>query len=117
MYQSITFVGNLGHDPELRQIEGGKTVTNIKIACNRKYRNPEGRWIKEKIWFNVSAWGPLAQYCVDELRKGNQVLVEGTLIPDPITGDPKIWSEGTTLRSAFDIHASKLILLSSVGAG
>ena len=74
----ITVIGNLGRDPEMRYTPSGQTVTSFSVASSRRYTT-NGEQREETEWFNVSAWGRLAETCNQYLTKGQQVYVEGRL--------------------------------------
>lgn len=65
-----TFSGNLGSDPELRQV-GDRQVCNFSVAVN-------GRRDEPTTWVRVAAWGPQAEQCARFLAKGRQVIVTGS---------------------------------------
>jgi len=75
----VMVIGRLGRDPEMRFTPSGKSVANFSIACNRSWKNAEGERITETEWFNVVAWGNLAEVSKQFLKKGNLVYVEGRL--------------------------------------
>ena len=66
-------VGRLTRDPELRYAESSKAVAPMRIAVPRSGDGDEADF------FDVVAFGQLAEACATHLRKGRQVLVEGTL--------------------------------------
>ena len=114
MYQSITIVGNVGRDPEMRYTPSGQAVTSFSVATNREYTGGDGVKVKETAWFRVSTWGKTAEVCSQYVAKGSKVLVEGRLISDPATGGPKVFTkqDGTTSAS-FEINANVVRFLSS----
>ncbi len=73
---SCTFIGNLGKDPECREVNGGK-VANISIACTEKWKNRDGEKQERTTWVPVVIWGPLADVCERYLRKGSKVYITG----------------------------------------
>ena len=75
----IIVIGNLGRDPEMRYLPSGQGVTSFSVASNRRYTTNAGEQREETEWFNVSAWGRLAELCNQFLTKGRQVYVEGRL--------------------------------------
>lgn len=81
MYQSITIVGNLGRNPEMRYAADGTPVTNFSVATNRKWTNADGTQGEKVVWFKIAAWRRLAEVCNEYLAKGRQVLVIGELEP------------------------------------
>ena len=66
-------VGRLARDPELRYAESGKAVASMRIAVARSGDGDEADF------FDVAAFGQLAEACATHLAKGRQVLVEGSL--------------------------------------
>ena len=93
MYQKIIVVGNLGRDPEMRYTQDGVPVTNLSVATSRKWTNQDGTPGKETVWFRVSVWRKQAEACNQYLSKGQPVLVEGRLRPDPETGGPRVYQK------------------------
>jgi len=75
----IVVIGHLGRDPEMRYTPEGQQVTSFSVASSRKYKTSSGEQREETEWFNVSAWGKLAEVCNQYLTKGKQVYVEGRL--------------------------------------
>ena len=75
----VMVIGNVGRAPEMRYMLSGKPVTLFSVATFRSWTNSEGERRDETEWFNVVAWGNLAEICKQRLRKGQQVYVEGRL--------------------------------------
>ncbi len=76
----VTLIGNLGQDPETKNIEGGKKVTHFTLATNENFKNAEGQKVKETTWHNIVAWNGLADIAGKFLKKGNEVAVEGRIV-------------------------------------
>ncbi len=75
----VMIIGNLGRDPEMRYTPSGKPVTSFSVAVSRSWVKPEGERTETTDWFNVVAWGRLAEICSQYLTKGSLVYVEGRL--------------------------------------
>lgn len=75
----IQIIGHLGKDPEMRYTPSGKPVTTFTMAVSRAWNSADGERHTETEWFNVVAWGNLAEICKAHLTKGQQVYVEGRL--------------------------------------
>ncbi len=75
----VMIIGHLGRDPEMRFTPSGRPVTTFTVATNRSWSTSEGERHTETEWFNVVAWGNLAEICKQYLVKGQQVYVEGRL--------------------------------------
>lgn len=63
----------------MRYTPNGQSVTSFSVASSRRYTAGDGEQREETEWFNVNAWGRLADLCNQYLSKGRQVYVEGRL--------------------------------------
>nr|MBP8974865.1 single-stranded DNA-binding protein [Anaerolineae bacterium] len=75
----VMIIGVLGRDPELRYTPSGRPVASFSVATSRTWTSSDGDRREETEWFNVVAWGNLAEICKTHLVKGQQVYVEGRL--------------------------------------
>lgn len=75
---SVTLVGNLTRDPELRFTGAGRAIANFGIAVSRRYQ-VNGEWQEQTSFFNVVAWGQLGENVAASLTKGSRVIVSGRL--------------------------------------
>jgi len=75
----VMVIGSLGREPEMRYMPDGQPVTSFSVGATRTWVDPEGRQCEETEWFNVVAWGELAEICKQRLCKEHQVYVEGRL--------------------------------------
>ena len=72
------FMGRLTRDPETRVIPNSNTqVTTFSLAVNRRFADQNGE--RKTDFFNLTAFGKLAEFCSKYYRKGQQVLVEGRI--------------------------------------
>lgn len=101
----VMIIGRLGRDPEMRYTPSGRPVTTFSVATSRSWNTSEGERRSETEWFNVVAWGSLAEICKQYLNKGQQVYVEGRL-------QTRYWddSEGNK-HSSTEIVANEMIML------
>lgn len=76
----VHLVGNLGFDPEVREIAKGRKVARISVATNDSYRNANGEKVTDTQWHTVVAWGTMAEAVEKTLRKGSPVVLEGRLV-------------------------------------
>ncbi len=77
---SVTLVGNLTRDPELRYTPSGAATCQFGIAVNRRWQNKtNSEWEEATSFFNVVAWRELAENVGESLQKGSRVLVTGRL--------------------------------------
>jgi single-strand DNA-binding protein len=79
MSNTITVVGNLTREPELRYTPSGAAVAKFGIAVNRSYTNRSGEKVEQTDFFNVNAWRQLAENIAESLQTGTRVVVTGRL--------------------------------------
>ena len=75
----VQLIGNLGNDPEIINLESGKTLAKFAIATNESYTNNKGEKVTDTQWHNVVAWGKTAQIIEKYVTKGKEVAIEGKL--------------------------------------
>jgi single-strand DNA-binding protein len=101
----VMVIGNMGRDPEMRYTPSGKPFTSFSLASSRSWTTPSGERREETEWFNIVAWGGLAEICNDKLFKSQQVYVEGRL-------QTRSWEDETGQRHyRTEIVASDMIIL------
>ena len=76
---SVVITGNLSRDPELRFGGSGTPVLRLSVAVNKSKKNDSGGWDNEGMFFDVTAFGDLAENVASSLVKGNRVTVTGRL--------------------------------------
>ena len=105
----VMIIGHLGRDPEMRYTPSGRPVTTFSVATTRSWNTAEGERREETEWFNVVAWGSLAEICNQHLRKGQQVYIEGRL-------QTKDWEDRDgNKRKTTEIVATSMQMLGSAG--
>ncbi|OGO63449.1 MAG: single-stranded DNA-binding protein [Chloroflexi bacterium RBG_19FT_COMBO_55_16] len=101
----VMIIGRLGRDPEMRYTPSGKPVTTYSVATSRSWNSSDGERHTETEWFNVVAWGSLAEICKQHLSKGQQVYIEGRM-------QTRYWEDGDRVKhSATEIVANEMIIL------
>lgn len=77
---SVTVVGNITRDPELKFLDNGDAVVRFSVAHNRRWQNPRTQEREEKTAFlEVTAYKDLAANVAASLSKGYRVIVTGRL--------------------------------------
>jgi len=79
MTAQVTVVGNLTADPEIKTTKTGSSVLKVGVAVNRRWKNKQDEWEEEVSFFDVNAWGELADNVAQSLNKGSRVIVSGRL--------------------------------------
>ncbi|KQR64062.1 single-stranded DNA-binding protein [Arthrobacter sp. Leaf337] len=78
---SITVIGNLTNDPELRFTQGGSAVANFTIASTpRTFDRQKNEWADgETLFLSASVWRDAAEHVAESLTKGMRVIASGLL--------------------------------------
>ncbi len=79
MRNTVQLVGNVGQDPEIRNLEGGKKVASFSIATSESYKNEKGEKVDQTEWHRIVAWGNSAEIIEKYVTKGNQIGIVGKL--------------------------------------
>ena len=85
--------GNLGGDPDLKELSGDTKVAKFNVAVTEKYRNQDGTEVKNTTWFSIEVWNKMAEVVCKYLKKGSDVLVEGKFATEKWNdeeGNPKV---------------------------
>ena len=77
MLNQTVIVGRIAKDPELRETENGKKVTNVTLAVPRSFKNSNGEYDTDFI--NCVLWKGIAESTVEYCRKGDLVGVKGRI--------------------------------------
>jgi len=75
---TITVIGNLSRDVELRYTNGGKAQVSGSVAVNRRYQ-VNGEWKEEVSFINFAAWDKLAENLAQSATKGTRLIITGRL--------------------------------------
>ncbi len=78
----VIIAGRLTRNVELRTTPGGKSVAEVSIANNRKFKVEEGEEREETLFVNVTVWGRSAETTTEFCKAGSPVLVTGRLSLD-----------------------------------
>lgn len=101
---SVTLIGNLGQDPEVRYSQGGTAICNLSVAVNERVKKGE-EWQDHVEWFRIVCFGQTAENAAKFLAKGRQVFVEGK-------GRHKQWKDKDgNDRFGFEVVADRVLFL------
>lgn len=76
----VILIGNLGQDPEIRNLQDGKKVANLSVATSEQWRDKNSGEKREKTeWHRVVIFGNLAETAEKWLHKGSKVYLEGQI--------------------------------------
>lgn len=79
MVNKVILLGNVGADPEVRALDGGKKVARIRVATTERYTDQQGKKQEQTEWHNVTLWGGLVDVVDKYVHKGSQVFLEGKI--------------------------------------
>ena len=99
--QKTIMIGNLGQDPELRDVDG-KPVCNFSLATTERWKDQQGKKQEKTEWHKIVAWGDLANTCATYLKKGSRVYIEGK-------NRTRKWTDQNNVeRYITEIHAKEI---------
>jgi single-strand DNA-binding protein len=100
---SITVVGNVTRDPELKFLNSGQAAVRLSVAVNRRWQNKQTQEWEERVsYFEVQGYGPLAENAANSIQKGTRVIVTGRL-------EQRSWeTENGDKRSIVEINADEI---------
>lgn len=77
----VILVGNLGKDPEVRQMQDGREIANLTLATSDSWNDKNTGERRERTeWHRVAVFSPgLVKVAKNYLRKGSKVYIEGAL--------------------------------------
>ena len=77
---TVTLVGNVTRDPELRYTPSGQTVATFGLAVNRRWQNRQTQeWEEQVSFFDIKSWAGLAENVAESIQRGTRVIVTGRL--------------------------------------
>src|SRR5262245_17950571 len=103
MDNSVTIVGNVTRDPEIRYTQGGQANATFGVAVNRRWQNRQtNEWEERTSFLNVVCWREMAENVAESIGKGSRVIVTGRL-------EQRSWeTENGDKRSVVEIVADEI---------
>jgi single-strand DNA-binding protein len=106
----VMIIGRLGRDPEIRYTAIGMPVVNFLVATEEPFFVADGKRLERTEWHRVVAVAKIALICHEQLKRGQQVYVEGRLHTSQFETKPN----GRKLRRT-EIIASHVQFLGTPG--
>ena len=75
----VILIGNVGADPQSRQLPDGKTVTNLSLATSENWTDKNGEKQTRTEWHKISIFGKGAEIAAKYMKSGSKVFIEGKL--------------------------------------
>lgn len=104
MLNQVVIVGRLVRDPEVKETESGKKVSNITLAVPRAYKNADGEYDTDFV--DCTLWNSVAQNTSEHCHKGDIVGVKGKI-------ETEMYEKDGENRKSTSIIAEKVTFLSS----
>lgn len=100
---SVTLVGNITRDPELRFTPTGQATATFGLAVNRRWQNRQTQeWEEATSFFDVVCWREMAENASESLARGSRVIVTGRL-------EQRSWeSQEGERRSKIEVVADEI---------
>jgi single-strand DNA-binding protein len=107
---SVSIIGRLGEDLNLKYSQSGMAVVNLSVATNYSIKKDD-EWTEAVEWVRCTVFGKKAEACAEYLSKGSQVYLEGRLSTQAWTDSEQVkrWSTSVIIRD--------VIFLDSKGQG
>lgn len=75
MRNKVTLIGNIGQNPEVKELNGGNKLAKFSLATNETYRNKAGEKVTDTQWHNLTAWGKTAEIVEKYVKKGSEIAI------------------------------------------
>ncbi len=113
----VILIGNLGKDPEVRRLNSGDPVVNLRIATTESWRDKQSGERKEKTeWHSVVIFNEnIAKVAEQYLKKGSSVYIEGQLQTRKWTDQQGV--EKYTTEIVLQKYRGELTMLGGRGDG
>lgn len=100
---SLTFAGNLTHDPELRFTQAGHAVVSFSVAvANRHFDQATKSWVQDQPTFwRCVAWRATAENIAESLTKGTRVIITGKVTT-------KTWEKDGEQRNSLQVEVEEI---------
>lgn len=106
MVNKVILIGNVGAEPEVRYLDGGVAVANLRLATTERYRNKNGENIDQTEWHNIVLWRGLAEIVEKYVHKGMRLYIEGRI-------RTRSWDDQNGIkRYTTEIYADNMQMLS-----
>jgi len=105
MVNRVTLIGRVGKDPEIKHLDGDRTVVNFTLATSEKYKDKE-----TTEWHRIVIWGKLAEVVEKYVHKGDLLYLEGRI-------QSREYEKDGQKQRAYEIIANQMKMLGGKGGG
>jgi single-strand DNA-binding protein len=75
----VFLIGRLGQDVEMKVSPSGTSIAKFSLAVNERVKGASGEYEEKTMWLNAVAFGKLADFCGQYLKKGSRIHLEGKI--------------------------------------
>ena len=72
-------IGNLGSDPEVKELPSGARVSNVSLATTERWKDKQGQRQEKTTWHDLVFWNQQADIVTQYCKKGSKLYVEGSI--------------------------------------
>lgn len=72
-------IGNVGADPEVKQLPNGNSVANFNLATSETWKDKDGQRQEKTSWHSIVVFGPLCKVVEGYVKKGSKLYIEGAM--------------------------------------
>lgn len=101
---TVSLVGNIGQNPELRYTSAGTAVTKLNLANKRWKKSADGKGEEVTSWFDVVVWGKMAENVCKFVGRGDRIAVSGHL-------EQETWEKEGQKRTAIKVISENIQFL------
>jgi single-strand DNA-binding protein len=106
----VILVGNVGNDPECREISSG-VVANVSLATSEQWKDKSsGEDVEKTEWHRLVFFNRLGEIVQQYVKKGSKLYVEGKL-------QTRNWDDNGTTRYTTEIVCGEMQMLDTKGDG
>ena len=103
----VNLIGNLGFNPEIKMLDGGKKLAKVTLATNESYRNAKGERVIDTQWHNLVAFGKTAEIMERFTKVGSKIALEGKLVSKSYT------DKNGQKKYVTEVQVSEILVLSN----
>lgn len=104
-FNQAILVGNVGNDPEVREVGKESLVANLRLATSDGYTDANGDKVDTTQWHNLVFWNRLAEIVESYVKKGSRLQVVGKIV------NRQYEDENGQTRYISEIKVSDMIML------
>ena len=79
MKNTVTLVGFVGNNPEVRTAQSGAAITSLSLATTRSFKDSEGSRQTETEWHRITCFNGVGKCVAEHVTKGAMVMVTGRI--------------------------------------